>query len=93
MTVEFPDQPEPAYDGQRHALIFPARVDGQPVSCLVTEECLVKYCGGRFPYTATEARRAYEQNRDEIRRLAEAVIRRSGANKDGVVCVNSATVT
>jgi hypothetical protein len=48
---------------------------------------------GRFPYTATEARRAYEQHGDDIRRLAEAVIRRFGANNDGIVCVNSATVT
>jgi hypothetical protein len=92
MTIEFPNQPEPAYDVRSHAVIFPALVDGQPVSCLVTEECLAKRCGGGS-YTVAEALRAYEEHRDDIRELAESVIRRFGANKDGVVCVNSATVT
>jgi hypothetical protein len=91
MTVAFPDHPAAAYDVSSHAVIFPSLVDGCLVSCLVTEEYLVKYCGGGF-YTVSEALRAYEGNKDRIRLLAEAVIRRGGANRAGVVCVNSTTV-
>ncbi len=91
MTVEFPDHPAAAYNVSSRAVIFPALVDGLPVSCLVTEECLVKHCGGGF-YSASDALRAHEENKEGIRRLAEAVIRRFGANRAGVVCVNSATV-
>lgn len=93
MTIEFPDHPAATYDVRSHAVTFPARVDGQLVSCLVTEECLVRHCGGGGSYTVTEALRAYEEHRADVRRSAEAVIRRLGANAAGVVCVNSSTVT
>jgi hypothetical protein len=93
VTVTFPAQPAARYDESGRAVTFPALVDGKPVTCLVTEECLIARAGSRFPCTAKEALRGYEEYREEIRALAEAVIRRSGANEAGVVCVNSATVT
>jgi hypothetical protein len=91
MSVEFPDRPAATYDVRNHAVLFPALVDGVAVPCLVTEEYLVTRSGGGF-YAAREALRAYEEHRADIRRLAEAVIRRCGSNGAGVVCVSSSTL-
>ena len=75
-TIAFPDRPAAWYDIERHTITFPVVVDDQRVACVVTVSSLMNRFAGRAQFTPREARAVYEEHKDDLRRLAEADIRR-----------------
>jgi hypothetical protein len=70
--IEFPNI-EPTYDFDRDCLSFRARVDSQPVECLVTAELLLARFGAR-DMTEEAMREAYREHRTEIQDIARSHI-------------------
>lgn len=70
--IVFPEG-EPRYVFERDCLAFPAKVDGQPVECLVTLELLMANFGAEEP-SEQAMRKAYREHRAAIQDLARIQI-------------------
>jgi hypothetical protein len=81
LTIEFPDRPEAWYDVDRDTIAFPVRIDGQPMSCVVTAADVTLRFTGRSPSTPRETRAVYEEFKETIRQIAEASIRAQGVSR------------
>jgi Protein of unknown function (DUF1488) len=73
-AIEFPDRPSAWYDIDDHTLTFPVRIDGIGYACVIAVRDMMQRFADSPPVPA-EAFAVYEAHRDEIRRLAEIVVR------------------
>jgi hypothetical protein len=71
--VIFPDYPTAVADWRRRSVAFPARVDGQPVMCLVSSEALAAR-SGLAALEDEEALAAFHRNREAIQEQVRVAV-------------------
>jgi hypothetical protein len=76
MTVEFYYPPQ--YLIERKAVQFDASVDGELISCVISEEDLRRLVGSSSGQGAEAILNAFNQHREAIERAARSLLQRQG---------------
>jgi len=87
-TVSFPREYTLGQFFDRDSISFPAEVDGQRLTCLVTIEALQARYGLGDPQDREQAEQAFLIHQDEIRSVARTLIER-GLIQNGEVIVRA----
>lgn len=83
MNIKFPMGE--SWDFDRDVVLFPAEVDGSKVVCAISWEALQDNFGGNI----TKPLDCFNQNRSEIERKAESLIRKDRFEPDGSILIRS----
>src|SRR5262249_26764693 len=83
---------EPYWVFERVCLRFPALVDGSIINCLVSGEALFQHFGAR-DFTADEARRAFNNHKQDIQEAARRKIEGGEFNTRGEILLKMSDFT
>jgi hypothetical protein len=85
---EFGSNTDWHWDGNRRAVLFTVSVNGQPITCRVSESCIMDHFGQ--PSTETKCLAAAKERFDPITDLAADLIHSDRFEADGTVLISSA---